>query len=59
MVTLGMVTWSPPKQPNGVITAYEVIYYEYNANTPVQTKQLDPNETMYMHTMSYLGKKDM
>lgn len=29
-----LVTWKPPKEPNGIITAYQVGCAEYNSSSP-------------------------
>ena len=53
------VMWGPPEEPNGVITGYEVIYFEYDKDTQAQEVQLDPSQTMFTHIMSNLSKKSM
>ena len=53
------VTWGPPERPNGVITDYEVIYFEYDKDTQAQEVRLDPSQTMLTHAMSNLSKKSM
>ena len=60
-VTNTTVMWIPPEQPNGVIIAYEVRYFnQCDSDAPPRIEQLlGPNETMYTHTMSNLGKKSM
>ena len=39
------VRWSPPSQPNGIITSYEVIYFVYQEDVGMSSDVLD-NTTM-------------
>ena len=39
------VRWSPPSQPNGIITSYRVIYFVYQEDVSMSSDVLD-NTTM-------------
>ena len=41
------VTWRPPKQPNGLITSYQVIYSVYESATTEQSEELSRNIRSY------------
>ena len=51
------VTWSPPSQPNGIITGYQVIYSVYQIpSTKMMSSMLDNTITKY--TIESLSKYD-
>ena len=41
------VIWSPPSQPNGIITAYKVIYSIYDNTTTVMSELLSDDRSTY------------
>ena len=41
------VMWSPPSQPNGIITAYQVIYSIYDNTTTVMSELLRDDSSTY------------
>ena len=42
------VSWSPPLQPNGVITSYQVIYSVYESTTIVRSEMLNNSTNAYI-----------
>ena len=47
-VNQATVTWSPPSQPNGIITGYQVIYFVYQIpSTKMMGDILDNTVTEY------------
>ena len=42
------VTWSPPLQPNGVITSYQVIYSVYESSTITTSEMLSNTTNTYI-----------
>ena len=48
------VTWSPPSQPNGIITDYQVIYSIYENISDMMSELLD-NDT-YEYSIDGLSK---
>ena len=49
-----LVTWSPPMEPNGIVTEYEVIYSVYGLDNKSVIGPLD-NDT-YTHNITNLSK---
>ena len=41
--TTSLVTWNPPKQRNGIITSYEVMYSVYENDTAIISVPLTSN----------------
>ena len=46
-ITEVQVTWTPPEQPNGLITSYQVLYSVYESTTTVQSTMLNGNDRSY------------
>ena len=42
------VSWSPPLQPNGVITSYQVMYSVYESSAIVRSEILSNNTITYI-----------
>ena len=47
--TTAVVFWTPPSQPNGVITGYQIIYSMYG-NTASMTEAASRNENSFVIT---------
>ena len=47
------MSWSPPLQPNGVITSYQVIYSVYQSSATVTSEML--SNTTNTYTIRNLG----
>lgn len=45
--TSAVVVWSPPKEPNGIITAYKVSYYKQGESVSSTPADLPPNVHEY------------
>ena len=48
--TTAVVFWTPPSQPNGVITGYQIIYSEYGDNTDSMNQAVTRNENSFVIT---------
>ena len=42
------VSWSPPLQPNGIITSYQVIYSVYKSTAIVRSEMLNNSTNTYI-----------
>ena len=42
------VSWSPPLQPNGVVTSYQVVYSVYESSAIVRSEILSNNTITYI-----------
>ena len=46
--TTAVVFWTPPSQPNGVITGYQIIYSVYGDNTNSMNQAVTENENSFV-----------
>ena len=52
--TEAVIMWSPPTQPNGVITAYQVIHSIYENTTTMMSSAL--NRSALNYTLEHLSE---
>ena len=48
--TTAVVFWTPPSQPNGIITGYQIIYSVYGDTTNSMTEAASKNENSFVIT---------
>ena len=48
--TTAVVFWTPPSQPNGIITGYQIIYSLYGDNTNSMNQAVTENEDSFIIT---------
>ena len=50
------VSWSPPSQPNGIITGYQVIYFVYENRTVTEMMSATLSNTTMQYSIQNLGR---
>ena len=50
------VSWSPPSQPNGIITGYQVIYFVYENRTATEMMSAILSNTTTQYSIQNLGR---
>ena len=51
-----IVSWSPPSQPNGIITGYQVIYFVYANRTATEMMSAILSNTTTQYSIQNLGR---
>ena len=49
------ISWSPPSQPNGIITGYQVIYFVYENRTAIEMMSAVLSNTTTQYSILNLG----
>ena len=53
------VSWSPPSQPNGIITGYQVIYFVYENRTATEMMSATLSNTTMQYSIQNLGRLNL